>query len=196
MNDFREYSDYLMHYGRKGMKWGENRFEAIEPSKGRKPSKGGDDTSDNGNNSGGFLNRLQNNFSDLASRVEQHGNEAMDVGNKMTQEITVGNYGTAFDIYKNASPEARNIINAYVKDSYIVPALMRLNGAGDEKRGQEIWEKGERIANTLFNNKRVNYIKDSIFNKASNLTRQALGTNFRRNEDLDIHRIPGKRING
>lgn len=192
MNDFREYSDYLMHYGRKGMKWGENRFEAIEPSKGRKPSKGGDDTSDNGNNSGGFLNRLQNNFGDLASRVEQHANEATEVGNKMSQEINAGNYGTAYDIYKNASPEARSIIDAYIRDTAIMPMIRAGLGNGDVELGRKRIETGKRIAEVLFDNEAARYLRAGFLNLGNKIT----GNNVRINSNIDIHRIPGKRING
>jgi len=96
MNDFREYSDYLMHYSPKGNKRGR--------------------TSGNGSEKTDWLTSVVNE----AQRV---GSKAEEAGDKLLEMINRGDYFGAYNYYKNLDGETKRVIERRIMN-HELPALI------------------------------------------------------------------------
>ena len=133
MNDFREYSDYLMHYGVKGMKW--DHHKAKDDGTGNNDDKKqytGDPV----------IDMLANHFVKEGQNFKEGFDEAEKAGEVINDMLENGNYTGALGYYKNLDPETKAIVDEYVKNNYIAEAL----GNGDRKLGRQRVKEGEQIA--------------------------------------------------
>ena len=85
MNDFREYSDYLMHYTPKSSKRRRGNVSS-------KPD---------------FL-------TSIANEMERIGNKAQEAGDRIVEMINKGEYIGAYNYYKSLDDETKKVIKNYV----------------------------------------------------------------------------------
>ena len=121
-NDFREYSDYLMHYGRKGMKWGKAIYQDDYDPVGQEAR---------GNNQGGSHN-------DTVGRLARAGQY---LTNPIYDMYQAGRY------IANNSSRTENRINDTVK-----PATGRQNpNAAQNAQREQSMQSGRETMNNLYN---------------------------------------------
>lgn len=194
MNDYRKYSDYLMHYGRKGMKWGENRFEQDKPLRSfnsairnlnRKTKRSGQskDTGqgNNGNNGnqGNLLDKLAQFGSDTIAEAQRRGNAAQEAGNIIAEMISNKEYTRAFTYYDSLDEETKKIVNDHVIKTMLPEAL----GNGDIRLGRQRVEQGKEIFSRFWNNPVASFARRT----ASNGFNRVTGNDIRINTDIDLH---------
>ena len=132
MNDFREYSNYLMHYGVKGMKWDHHKAKDDDnKDDNNKKQYTGDPT----------IDMYLNYFAKEGERYEEGFNEADKAGEAINEMLEKGNYTGALGYYQNLDPETKGIVDEYIKNNYIAEAL----GNGDTKLGRQRVKTGEQL---------------------------------------------------
>ena len=132
MNDFREYSNYLMHYGVKGMKWDHHKAK--------------DDSNKDDNNKKQYtgdpiMDMFANHFTKEGQNFKEGINEAEKAGEVINEMLENGNYAGAFGYYKNLDPETKATVDEFVRNNYIAEAL----GNGDKKLGRQRVKEGEQF---------------------------------------------------
>ena len=201
MNNYRQYSDYLMHYGVKGMKWEHHIYADPYQPTGRRPLRGfgkvaRDTLSRNntntkngntGNTSSGnaLVDRLTAFGNDVASRAQERGNNAANAGEVIGEMLANKQYGRAFTYYTSLDEQTRKDIDTYVTKTMIPEAF----GNGDVRLGRQRVEQGSRIALAFFNNPVSSFARRTAQNGFNRVT----GNDIRINTDVNLHR--GKRMN-
>lgn len=143
MNDYRQYGDYLMHYGVKGMKWDHHIYAQPEEQRrqrGKRPTVSSDGQTSTGGTGSTRLDKF-------VAEAEANANNAQKVGNDIESLIGNGDFKGAYDAYMNADPGAKTVINDYVMNNYVFKAL----GGGDKKLGRQRVRQGAKIADWLMN---------------------------------------------
>jgi len=168
MNDFREYSDYLIHYGVKGMKWKHHIYAKVkEPvKKGNGQSSNNTDDSDSG--SGKF--DWEKAYSDIMSRAEN----ADTVGTDIEQMINDGKYVDALKYYDSLDDQTKNDVGNYVVNTMLAGYL----GNGNVRSGRKKIDSAKETVNAFLDN----------FSPKAQTTRE-----IRINEDFDKDRLQGHR---
>lgn len=217
MNDYREYSSYLLHYGVKGMKWDHHiyadpyvakgfRRAAVDTSSNqRRPSRTPDST---GKKSG--QTTTNGNSGNASSNGQQYtGNQALD--NIIGQMVEFGNnVANEAEQQGTKAQEAGSIIEDMINNGNYTGAfgyysslddqtksiinnyvknnyIAQALGNGDVKLGRQRISQGEKIANSIWNS---DFVQIPLIG-ARNLS----GGTFRANEDAkDFHSMGRKRI--
>lgn len=112
MNDFREYSNYLMHYNSKSNKRGRN----------------------SGNSNGSEKTDW---FTSVVNEAQRVGNKAEEAGNKLLEMINRGDYVGAYNYYKNLDGETKRVIERRIMNH----ELPEIIGNGNEREGKKVLEQ-------------------------------------------------------